>query len=392
MKLLKDIVIPHESVNDENVVIVMLYFNDWDWVNKGDTVIEIETSKAIFTLDAPSDGYILYNCKKGDQVLIGAVVAGIFDEKEQPGGSKAPTDNKTENKSIVSNIKTIFSAKATRLIEEYKISESEFEGQDFVSHNDVLLFLNKNKKSSSEVRKFTLNDTSSLLKPDTRSEIKNKVSSVGAVEIKKERIVVICPSIIGVEVIEDIIEGQENKEIIGFVADDNYKADIDLPFLDCNVFDFPQKIDKLTYDTVIIAMGGSLKSMQFRKKVFDHYMNEGVRFTNLVSRQANIGKNFRIGVGNIIGSGVFIGTGSRIGDNNFISYMTTIGHHNIIGNNNLFAPGVMMSGLVEVGDDCILTTGVNFIDKVKIGNRVILPLGYNVVSNIADDTVIKMRS
>ncbi len=51
-----------------------------------------------------------------------------------------------------------------------------------------------------------------------------------------------------------------------------------------------------------------------------------------------------------------------------------------------------MAGLVRIGDDCIFPTGVNFIDKIDVGSGVIVPVGYNIISNLADGTIIKMRT
>lgn len=380
MILLQSLVISQDSVNDEKVLIISTHFKNGDEVNEGDVVVEFETSKAIVTIEAEQKGFIFYECNEGDTVPIGARIGEINSEMRRSGLAKkvAVTSSSTETKSEEKVIQTLFSSKAKLLMIQYGIEEIVFKGQDLINEEDVIFYVN-NKKD-----KF---DDSSLSNISVNSKEVQQTLFRGL----KERIVIVCPSKVGMEVILDIIDGQDNLNIVGYVADDDFKEKISLPFLDCNVFNFPEKINPADYDGVVIAMGGSLKSMQFRKKIFEYYSSRGVNFSNLISNKAIICNNVKIGSGNIIGSGVFIGTGSQIGDNNFISYMTVIGHHNKIGANNLFAPGVMMSGLVEIGDDCILTTGVNFIDKVKVGNRVILPLGYNVVSNLPDDTIIKIK-
>ena len=374
--LLQNLIISQDSVNDEKVLIVSTFFKDGDKVNKGDLIIEYETSKAIMSIEAEENGFVFYNCLEGDYVFIGSSVAEINTIKV-----KSEILNNIEVPETLINInakentlQTLFSNKARKLLLENQISEEVFDSADLVNEQDVLLYINKVNNKDSKY--------DNLYKP------KSQITQVNNI---KERIIIIGPSEVGMEVIWDILEDQNNIDIIGYVADDSHKEKINLPFLDCNLDDFHEKIKHSDYDGVVIAIAGSLKSMQFRKKLFEEYLEKGIKFTNIISKKANICQNVTIGVGNIIGSGVFIGAGSQIADNNFISYMTTIGHHNKIGTNNLFAPGVMMSGLVEVGDDCILTTGVNFIDKVKVGNRVILPLGYNVIKNLSDDTIIKIK-
>jgi Biotin-requiring enzyme len=383
MKVMQEMIIPKESVNDDNALIAKLNFRDGDAVKSGDVVLVCETSKTIFELRTSQSGYIFYKCKEGDLMDVGSVVAVVYDEKSGTVGQNESGIGKA-TRDMTQEKKTIFSKKAKSLLDENHLNESEFAGKDLVGVDDVVAFLNE-KKARQELapKKMAVN------KDVMNSSVKSPAKTNNWYD--NERIVVICANAISAEVIDDVLDGQNDKKIVGYVIDDAFKAGSGLKLLDSNVFDFPQRVDRKTYDTVIIAMGGSLKSMQFRKKVFDHYVASGINFTNIISKRAIIGRNVSIGAGNIIEAGVFIGTGSVIGDNNFVSYMATIGHHNRIGSHNLFAPGVMMSGLVEVGDECILPTGVNFIDKVKIGNKVILPIGYNVISNIEDGTVIKMR-
>lgn len=378
MIVLQNLIISQDSVNDEKVLITSTFFNDGEEVKKGDLIIEYETSKAIMTIEAEQNGYVFYNCKEGDNVLIGSSVAEINSKKSKSKSVPINVFSESANYVEVSEIRPLFSKKAMSCMLQNKIDEVVFYGKDFVCLGDINIYLSK-----LENKVFKSNDNYVNIDKTNNDIFINNDS--------RQKIIIVCPSIIGMEVIFDILDGQNNIEIIGYVADDIHKEKMDLPFLDCNIDNFFEKINSNDYDGVVIAMAGSLKSMQFRKKVFDKYLNKGVKFTNIVSKKANICQNVNLGTGNIIGSGVFIGAGSQIGNNNFISYMTTIGHHNKIGNNNLFAPGVMMSGLVEVGDDCILTTGVNFIDKVRIGNRVILPLGFNVVKNLSDDTIVKIK-
>jgi acetyltransferase-like isoleucine patch superfamily enzyme len=357
------IIAPKLDPNENSVKLTELIKKEGEDVSKGDIIFTIESTKADMDVEAEESGHIFYIADVGDKVNVGDVIAVISSEKSIDKTLFKNIELKKDDSSLPFNA----TKKAIEFAKKNNIDLVLLNKKGIIKEVDVVEYINKTKKSTKKNV------------PGPRHKYDN------------ERIVIVCASNISAEVINDILESQSDKIIIGYIVDDAYKKDSDLNFLNSNVFDFPQKINKGNYDTVIIAMGGSLKSMKFRKKIFDHYIENGINFTNVISKKANIGKNVSFGVGNIIGSGVYIGTGSVIGNNNFISYMTTIGHHNTIGDHNLFAPGVMMSGLVEVGDECILTTGVNFIDRVKIGSNVILPLGYNVTSDIEDGRIIKIK-
>lgn len=355
------IIAPKLDPNENSVKLSELAKKEGDRVLKGEIIFTIETTKADMDVEAEADGNLFYIVNLGDKVRVGDVIAIISNEDEID-----KTLYKTKEEEIVSDsFPFTATRKAIELAKTKNIDLSLLNKKGTIKEADVVGYFNK--------------------------AVRGREKTTPQFKYDNERIVVVCATSMSAEVIVDILDGQNDKTITGYVVDNDYKAGSSLNLLNCNVFDFPDKIAKDQYDTVVIAMGGSLKSMIFRKKVFDHYLDRNINFTNVISTKAIIGKNVSLGIGNVIGSGVFIGTGSIIGNNNFISYMTVIGHHNRIGDNNLFAPGVVMSGLVEVGDECIFTTGVNFIDRVKVGSKVILPLGYNVVSDIEDGRIVKIK-
>jgi len=373
MKPIVTLAIPHDSVSDEVVTIISISNCDGEYVASGDVILEYETSKSVVSLEAPIDGYVAYGCVENETIPIGKVVAGIFSHWDD----RAVREWKTLLLNLIEvtmnswiktegTAETQYSVRAESLIAEHDLDKKLFIGRDFVSVQDVEKFLPpKSLAPTSSSRKSALGD--------------------------RERVVVVCANKISAEMIEDIFHEDDSKVLVGYVVDSAFRQHAELYYLDTEVFEFPKKISRTEFDTVVIAMGGSLKSMRFRKKVFDHYRALDVPFTNLISKSANISSGVELGVGNIIEGNVYVAPYARIMDNNFISYATVIGHHSVIGSHNLFAPGVTMAGLVRIGDECIFPTGVNFIDQIKVGNRVILPVGYNVCSNLEDDAVIKMR-
>ncbi len=189
----------------------------------------------------------------------------------------------------------------------------------------------------------------------------------------------------------DILLEDKDKIVVGLVDDKvidfNY---YDIPIVYNNVMNFPKNFDKNYYDTVIISFGSNLRTMRIRHKVYLHYKQYGIKFTNAISKSAEIRRGVTLGEGNVIGSRVYIGTLTKIGNNNLISYGCLIGHHNIIGDSNLFGPGVILSGSVIIGNNCVIGAGVSFINRVSIGDNVVLPVGYNVMKDIPSNEVIKV--
>jgi hypothetical protein len=381
------ITIPHESVNDEEVIIVAISYQDGEKVPPGAVVLDYETSKAINSLESGAGGHIAYACETGQKVKVGQCVVALFPSwdlaqvkewRESVALMHTPTSAVAVTKPMAysgpeksATGATVFSKRAKLAVTQLQVDTHNFSKLDFVTEQDVY--------------RFVSGATAPPQRPPT--PVVGRFATA-----KVERIVVICANQISAEVIDDVLHGNRHQTVIGYVADYQYHKDFNATYLDSDVFSFPERISREDYDGVVLAMGGSQRSMRFRRKVFEHYQQFDVPFTNLISATANISQHVSLGTGNIIEGHVYIGTHAKLGDNNFVSYSTTIGHHNQVGSHNLFAPGVCMAGLVTLGDDCILPTGVNFIDRVRVGNRVVLPVGYNVTTDLPDDTVVKLRS
>jgi len=156
MKILQEIIIPQESVNDDKVVVLDLYFKNGDIVKNGDLALEFETSKATQSLEILQDGYIFYDCEEGDEVTVGSIVAKVYDVKTKNEEltvtlEKIISESKTFAPPTAESVvdidlgtiqRTIFSKEAELLMLEKGLNENDFKGKDFVNANDILSFLN----------------------------------------------------------------------------------------------------------------------------------------------------------------------------------------------------------------------------------------------------------
>ena len=141
MKIVQEITVPQESVNDKSLNVVGINFANGDFVKKGETIIELETSKTILTLEAEYDGYIKYFCKIGDEVEINQKIIILTESKliEEISLDHSHKEvSKSENK-IKKDISfsSVFSKKALELIEKNNLKKSDFDHLDFITENDI---------------------------------------------------------------------------------------------------------------------------------------------------------------------------------------------------------------------------------------------------------------
>lgn len=148
MKLLQEIIIPQESVNDDKVIVLALFFKNGDKVDKGDIALEFETSKASIPLEISQNGYIFYNCEEGEEVNNGSVIAKVYDENKKIENKKIISKNKideniTDTSSKDTSSKVIFSKKAEILIKENNLNKNDFKGKDFINDVDINSLLHR---------------------------------------------------------------------------------------------------------------------------------------------------------------------------------------------------------------------------------------------------------
>ena len=75
---------PHEFVNDESVLLVQWLVKDGEQVEKGDSFVTIETSKATMDIEAPVSGYVRFDIPKGTEVKVGGVLCYVTDNPTDP--------------------------------------------------------------------------------------------------------------------------------------------------------------------------------------------------------------------------------------------------------------------------------------------------------------------
>jgi pyruvate/2-oxoglutarate dehydrogenase complex dihydrolipoamide acyltransferase (E2) component len=168
MSILQEIFVPRDSVNDEVVFIAKVYVQDNEYVEAGKSLLDIETSKAVLTIQSEKSGYIELCCNEGEDIGVGELLIRVSDTLRQEKAS-------SNDVSIISAVETtktpshiLFSKKAQMLVDMYKLSYDTFSNYDYVTEKDVL-------------------EATSLKKPTKVNKCKNNSNS----EIDLEKIEII---------------------------------------------------------------------------------------------------------------------------------------------------------------------------------------------------------
>ena len=91
-----DIVIPEVGESVTEGVIGAWVKSDGDWVERDETVLELETDKITMEIPAPAAGVLTHGAGEGDTVAVGAIV-GTIDEKAKKPAKVAAASKKPES-------------------------------------------------------------------------------------------------------------------------------------------------------------------------------------------------------------------------------------------------------------------------------------------------------
>lgn len=123
-----EILVPRENVNDESVIILEVNFASGSKVKKGDIVVSIETSKTNVDVDAPEDGVVTHQLKKGAEVDVGSLLFALANGQESASQIKEQSNiHNAESTVTTQKLKAKFSIAAIKRAKELGVNLGQFD-------------------------------------------------------------------------------------------------------------------------------------------------------------------------------------------------------------------------------------------------------------------------
>lgn len=371
---IQEIRIPKESIADDSVLLLKWYKENGEKVNKGDNIANCETSKAIFDIEAPIDGYLFYQYKIGDEIPVGNILAIISQQ------STFSFDLYNLNEKLVTQIqkkealykkqqdefkKIRFSKKALELIEENNLNKNLFLGLNMVTKEDVLNYLNQSE------------------------EYKNKISGVNIIKSNNQKVVILGGG--GhAKMCIDILKQMKTYEIIGII-DRNIKIGTKVMGIPVITKDRDLDFKRLYNDGIrLIVIGiGAVKDHSMRDKVYKKLKKYGFYLPNIIHPKASIEASVIMGEGNQIMANAILGSDIRIQNNCIINSGAIVSHDSVLENNVHITPGAILAGGVFVGENSLIGMGSTIYLYVKIGKHVTIYNNCSITKDVPDNSIIK---
>jgi acetyltransferase-like isoleucine patch superfamily enzyme len=361
--------IPTTDVNSETALVLRWYAADRATVREGEPVVEVETSKAILDVEAPSGGVLRHEHGEGQSVKIEQALGQVFDSLEaletfererREAAAAAPAAEQS------GRITAPARRRAQELGIEIGLVADRTEG--LVTSRHVDEFASETGIGGPAV------------------ELPEPLEAPAGVR----RLLLIGAGLGATQVI-DILSHDERAMAVA-VADDQPARHGEIVAgvpviggLDHAVKAFGER----RFDAAVIAISTSVPA---RTRLRRRCEEAGIPLANVIDPTARIATGVTMGTGNVICAFCHFGVDTKLGDNNFLSAYNSFDHHNVLGSDISTGPGCMTSGLVEIGDRCRLGTGIFIEPHVHLGAGVQVASGAVIVASVPADHAVKTRS
>ncbi len=91
-----ELLVPRLNTNDDEVDVVHWYFKDREYVEKGQEIVDLESSKAVVSIESETSGYISCCFQKGDTVKVGVPLAVFYTSLEELDADLRGNSQRTE--------------------------------------------------------------------------------------------------------------------------------------------------------------------------------------------------------------------------------------------------------------------------------------------------------
>jgi len=167
--------------------------------------------------------------------------------------------------------------------------------------------------------------------------------------------------------------------ILGFTDLDIRVEQLGIPFLgeDIILYELQQE-----YPDCLAVIGiGAVDRNSFvkRSKIIQKISDLNFKFPPIISQNAILNEEVKIGQGSVVMDGVVINCETKIGDYAIINTSCSIDHDSTIGDLSHIAPGVTLSGGVNIGKMVLVGAGSVVIENTKIADNSIIGAGSVVI-------------
>ncbi len=354
---------PQLGVNDEVAIVTTWYVPDEGTVSSGQPICALETTKALFDVEAEAAGYVVHLVNTGVEVkvsepiaLIGSRLEILRREKNQYVGRL-----RTERGSYEAGGGSLRATERAKVLaHRLGVDLAKLPVRGIVREQDVREYFEGSRV------------------PDQKQL---------AVEISWDparKPVIIYGAGRGAVTLRECLELQGPYHVVGFIDDDpeSIRTLCGLPVYNSS------RLEEVIQQGVR-SLAGAIARGEARLRILRKCETLSIDLINVIHPRAYIAPSVKMGTGNYIKAGAIIDTNAVVGSCCIIDNGAVIAHDSVIGDGCHIAPGVVMGSDVHIGELAVVGIGASIGTGVRIGRSTIISVGSSVVRNASDYSIIE---
>lgn len=139
----RELSIPKLTSNDESIRVVEWLATERTYIEEGQSIILVETSKTNVEIESEYSGYIRYGCSPEQILKVAEPYAFMFDSVEELDAFQPQTTSINEDKR---NLATNFSNAALNYIQEHRLNPEDFQDLGLVNVEKIKAKLQENQR------------------------------------------------------------------------------------------------------------------------------------------------------------------------------------------------------------------------------------------------------
>lgn len=365
--MVHQVILPKLGTNIEDGLIVEWKRQVGESVKRGEVVLLVETSKAIFEVEAENDGFlrkIFY--ENGAKVRFTEPMA-ILTEKadEDLSGYEARPAEKTAVRKHHQKKREELSVGA--------VSPAPEREETRIAATPAARRLAA--KTHIDIEKIA-----GFFETDLVDELLVK-------EFLGKKKVAVYGAGLGAKQAKELLKSNKAFTVIGLFDDNHEIKGKEIAGLKVvgGWRDLCALVSKGELDGVVISLHS-----EHRKKVFRKIRLElpGVDIVPLVDSRAIVSEGVVVSRGAFIEAGSVIGPDTHIGEDVIVDMGAVVSHDCHIGDHSHLSPGCSISGVVRLDANVLVGVGASINSQVTVGRNVVITPGSAVVTDLPDDVVV----
>lgn len=360
------IVVPKETVSDDTYRVIHCVAADGSRVKAGELIASLETSKSVFDIHSPADGYLFMEHAPGDLVGVGAVLAWIADDATRPpailpAASGVPPVHPEGSGPRIS-------AAARALMVAHGIEPDVFAHLKNVTREDVVARVRLSGIGTTTQPEWTLSPS-----PDPAAKVVFIHGGGGHAKM--------CIDILRA------VGGWHIAGILDSRLPPGSKV-LEVPVLGPDSEAAFRRMVECDVRHAVCGIG-LVERHQERHRLYDRLKEFGFELPNLIHPHASVERSATLGDGNQVMAHAVVGSDAHIGSGCIVNAGSIVSHDCRIGDHVHVAPGAILAGGVRVGARTLIGMGATVYLRVRVGDDVVIVNGADVQTDVESRAIVR---